>query len=308
MRISVRMEGGLGDHLLANRFVPAILDKYENAEIHLFSDTGGKTLQSDTLLSLYDFYKSRTLIERKSENYLIHSQFGEENFPAHINNIKDKQKRLMLSFDHFFNFHIDWMEWTRYDIHWQNYFFHFPKPKLEFPATKKGKEYIVMHIASDNMGNDHRMSREYLNSIILKIPSNYSVKVLSTPSTEKFVTQSINKKAKVEIVSLSLPDAISLVKHASGLIAIDSGIKYFGYTFNVPTVCWAKESSRANSCPLAFQVRWLTFSQTVFPLEHDPKNLVQTLLNLIESNNFILAPSLKSSELDRHLIRRVTQE
>ena len=27
MKISVRMEGGLGDHLLANRFVPAILDK-----------------------------------------------------------------------------------------------------------------------------------------------------------------------------------------------------------------------------------------------------------------------------------------
>ena len=308
MKISVRMEGGLGDHLLANRFVPAILDKYENAEIHLFSDTGGKTLQSDTLLSLYDFYKSRTLIERKSKTYSMHSQFGKENFPAHINNIKDDQRRFMLGFDRFFNFHIDWMEWTRYDIHWQNYFFHFPKPSLEFPRVSQGKEYIVMHIASDNMGNNHRMSKRYLNSIIPRIPSNYLIKVLSTPSTEKFVTQSIDERTRVEIVNLPLPEVISLVKHASGLIAIDSGIKYFGYTFNIPTVCWAKESTRANSCPLAFQARWLTFPQTVFPLEHNPESLVQTLLNLIESNNFILAPSLKSNELDKHLIRRVTLE
>ena len=69
MKISVRMEGGLGDHLLANRFVPSILDKYPNSKIHLFSDTNGNSLQSDILLNLYDFYDSRTLIYRKYENY-----------------------------------------------------------------------------------------------------------------------------------------------------------------------------------------------------------------------------------------------
>jgi len=35
MNISVRLEGGLGDHLLANRFVHAIKDKFSNAEIYI---------------------------------------------------------------------------------------------------------------------------------------------------------------------------------------------------------------------------------------------------------------------------------
>ena len=95
MRISVRMEGGLGDHLLANRFVPAILDNHPNAEINLFSDTGGNSLQSDTLLNLYDFYNSRTLIYREQEEYNIYSQFGKENFPAHISNTSSEDKSIM---------------------------------------------------------------------------------------------------------------------------------------------------------------------------------------------------------------------
>ena len=70
------MEGGLGDHILANRFVPAILDKYPKAEINLFSDTGGKSLQSDVLTSLFNHFKSRTLIYRKSDQFKIKSQFG----------------------------------------------------------------------------------------------------------------------------------------------------------------------------------------------------------------------------------------
>ena len=52
----------------------------------------------------------------------------------------------MLGFDRFFNFHIDWMEWTRYDIHWQNYFFHFPKPSLEFPRVWNISQSNVSHL------------------------------------------------------------------------------------------------------------------------------------------------------------------
>jgi hypothetical protein len=306
MKISVRMEGGLGDHILANRFVPAILDKYPNSEIHLFSDTGGKTLQSDTLLSLYNFYSSRTLLKRKSDTFYIQSQFGKENFPAHLNNIDDEQRRFMVGFDKFFNLHIDWMEWTQYDIHWQNYFYHFPQPTLSLPNIKHKKDYIIMHIASDNMGNNHRMSKKYLNSLIPRIPSNYEIKILCTPSTKNFIGSHIEPRARLEIIDAPLPEVISLVKYSSGLIAIDSGIKYFGYTFNIPTVCWAKESRRPHSCPIAFQSRWLTFPQTMFPLEHDPDVIVGTLLNLIESNNFILAPNIPREKLDEQLIRRVS--
>ncbi len=305
MRISVRMEGGLGDHILANRFVPAIIDKYPGAEIHLFSDTSGKTLQSDTLLSLYKFYKSRTLLKRKSEEYYIKSQFGKENYPAHINNMDEYQKDYMLSFDKFYNLHIDWMDWIYFDFHWQNYFYHFPKPDYEVSDYKNKKDYIILHLASDNMGNNHRMSKKYLNSLISQIPITYDIKILSTPSTEDFILSTIEEKDHLQIISEPLPNIISLVKSSSGIIAIDSGIKYLGYTFNIPTISWAKESKKAHGCPLAFQARWLTFPHLYFPLEYNEKDMVECLLNLIASNNFFLNPKLQGQRLDNVLIRRI---
>ena len=305
MKISVRMEGGLGDHLLANRFVPAILDKYPGAEIHLFSDTGGKTLQSDTLLSLYTFYKSRTLLKRQSEKYTISSQFGEENFPSHINNTNNEQRKQMLSFDKFYNLHLDWMEWVYYDFHWQNYFYHFPKPHLEVQKYPAVNNYIILHLASDNMGNNHRMSKKYINNIINNIPPLFDIKILSTPSTEEFINEVIEPKGNIEIISEPLPTIISMVKSSSGIMAIDSGIKYLGYTFNIPTLSWAKECKDPHICPLAFQARWLTYPQLYYPLEYDADRMVESLLNLIKSNNFFLNPNLEGKNLDRHLIRRV---
>ena len=41
------MEGGLGDHFAANRFIPAIKEKYPNCEIDLFSDTECNSHQSE---------------------------------------------------------------------------------------------------------------------------------------------------------------------------------------------------------------------------------------------------------------------
>ena len=134
MKISVRFEGGLGDHILANRFIPGILEKHPGAEIHMFSDTGGNPLQSDTLLSLFDYYSSRTLLRRKDKKFTLNTQFGKENFPSHTRNIDDSQRRYMSGFDKFFNLHIDWLEWLDYDIDWQRHFYSFPTPSIEiFP-------------------------------------------------------------------------------------------------------------------------------------------------------------------------------
>ena len=49
-KILVRGEGGLGDCLLANRFIPAIKEKHPNSEITfaLDNDTPGTTLSVKT--------------------------------------------------------------------------------------------------------------------------------------------------------------------------------------------------------------------------------------------------------------------
>ena len=47
--IAVRLEGGLGDCLLGNRFTVAIKEKYPNADITAYIDNEGKTFQKEGL-------------------------------------------------------------------------------------------------------------------------------------------------------------------------------------------------------------------------------------------------------------------
>lgn len=307
MKISVRMEGGLGDHILANRFIPAILDKYNNAEIHLFSDTGGNSLQSNVLTSLYKHYASSTLIYRKGDQHKISSQFGTENFAAHLDNIKSEDKKLMKSFDKFYNIHIDWMEWLDFDFDWQRYFYHFPKPDSTIMPLDHDKPYIIIHAASDNLGNNHRMPKKYLNSLISNIPPTYDIFILSTKSTQDFISSTFEETNRIKFFQKNIQDVIRLVKGCAGMFAIDSGIKYFGYTFNKPTLTWAKESQKPHSCLPAFQMRWLTFPSLIFPLQFDASYLCQCMENLIKSNNLFLAPHLNLDEINKVLIRRKIQ-
>ena len=308
MNISVRMEGGLGDHLLANRFILAILDKHPGAKIHLFSDTGGGSLQSDVLISLFDYYSSRSLIKRKSENHIISTQFGKENFAAHLDNIKETDKKRMLSFDKFYNLHIDWMEWMDYDFEWQRYFYHFPTPHLQIFPHENEKPYIVIHAASDNMGNSHRMSSRYLTELVNSIPPKFDIFILCTDSTKGFIDSRFKESSRLKIFQENITEVIRLVKGCAGMFAIDSGVKYFGYTFNKPTLTWAKESSKPHSCLPAFQMRWLTFPALIFPLEYNAKYMIKCMENLIDSNNLILAPHLSSKQIDKTLIRRKVQK
>ena len=58
MEIAVRLEGGLGDCLLGNRFVSAIKEKYTDANVTAYIDSEGKTFQKECLDTLYPFVNS----------------------------------------------------------------------------------------------------------------------------------------------------------------------------------------------------------------------------------------------------------
>ena len=70
-KILVRGEGGLGDCLLANRFIPAIKEKHPNSEITFALDNDrGETFQLDVLSHFYP---------DMSDNY---SFFSDHNFKS----------------------------------------------------------------------------------------------------------------------------------------------------------------------------------------------------------------------------------
>jgi hypothetical protein len=303
MKISIRFEGGIGDHILANRFTQPIIDKYSPTEINLYSDTNKNPIQSEIINYLFDYYNTTHLVSKKSHSYEARSQFGVENYPGHIDNISDQDRALMLNCDLFLDMHIDSLRWLKHKTGWQKYFFTFPEPTTIL--TDEPNNSIIFHLASDNLSNNHRMSAEYINNLLDTTPQQYNKIILCTPSTQQFIKDvTRTRKQDYEIYNKDIKSVISLIKNCKGLITIDSGIKYLGYTFNKPTLTFAQESKAPHTCPRYMQIRWLTFPYLIFPLEYSAKYIIYCMENLISNNNLMLCPDIGSDKLDQSLIIR----
>ena len=137
MKISVRMEGGLGDHLLANRFIPAIKEQWPGCKIDLWSDTEGSTSQSDTLKQMWPSYFNDVFVieKKKHKKFRIKSSnFPEEDYRGSLKMCLDVDLKLMEGvYDKFYDLHIDSLEWMNYDFDWFKHFQVFPTPE------KKGR-------------------------------------------------------------------------------------------------------------------------------------------------------------------------
>ena len=72
LKIGVRFEGGLGDCLLANRFVPAIKEFHKKSKITcVFDNNRSETFQIEVLKKFYpSFY----------HNFISISEFDKNNF------------------------------------------------------------------------------------------------------------------------------------------------------------------------------------------------------------------------------------
>ena len=91
MNISVRLEGGLGDCLLGNRFVSAIKEKYPDSDITAYIDSEGKTFQKEGLEILYpSMYKKINIIQNKKyKEFWVDCQFGTDNYYGALENVPD---------------------------------------------------------------------------------------------------------------------------------------------------------------------------------------------------------------------------
>jgi len=307
MKIAVRLEGGIGDHLLGNRFVRGILNEYPKARLDLFSETQGQITQSSALTYLFNYYDNVFLLNRENKDYIMKSQFGLENRPQSLQNTTQDQYELMESYDRLYDLHIDALDWMAYDFDWQRYFYSFPPPTNKIPSSDHCGDYLVLQLASDNLANGHRMSEEYLHAFISELAQDFQLFILSTPSTRSFIETVTHEGAGVNIFEGTLREVMSLIKDCSGIFGIDSGIKYLGYTFNKPTLCWARESLKPHVVTYAHQIRWLIFPQLFFPLEYNISYMKDCMNNLINTNNFFIAPQLGANDINNTLLKREYQ-
>jgi ADP-heptose:LPS heptosyltransferase len=297
MKIAVRLEGGLGDVLCANRFVHAIKEKYPDSQITAYIDSEGKTFQKEALDILYpNTYKEIKIIpNKKYKEFWVDCQFGLDNYYGALENVPDSiREEMETQYDKFYDLHIDSLKWTEYDFDWIRYFKFFPKPELTV-ENNKGK-YIVLHLVSSTSVG-HRLEDWYLTKLISLLSKENKCIIVSTPDTNHFYND-IKDNSNVEIFNGSIEDVCKLISNASMMIATDSGFRYVAYGYGIPTFTFSKHSQQPFSSIPSHQIRWLMFPETCFPLNWDC-NYIAELSNKILNNEkgYILTPYLQDFNL-----------
>ena len=308
MNISVRMEGGLGDHLCANRFIPAILDEYPDSEITVFSDTENNFFQKECLEILYPhFYKEIKVIpNKKYEDFWINCQFGEDNGFGALENLPDEWVEEMKSYDKFYDLHIDSLKWLDYDFDWYRYFKFFPTPCIKKDKTKDDCIIFQLHtnskMGSEDINKNHYLEDWYVNKLIGALSTKVKCKIISTP---QLIDQykDLESNENVEVLVGDINYIINEIKDASLFIGVDSGFRFIGYGFGVPAILLGKWYMKPYWCVPMHQIRWSFFPEQCFPLHHDYKEISLLAANILKNKAFSLYPHTR--DFDNEMARRV---
>jgi hypothetical protein len=300
MNISVRLEGGLGDVLCANRFVSAIKEKYPNSNITAYIDSEGKTFQKEALDILYpNLYKKIKIIQsKKYKEFWVNCQFGLDNYYGALENVPDEVKSEMESYDKFYDLHIDSLKWTEYDFDWLRYYRFFPRPELKCENSKG--DYIVLHLVSSTSVG-HRLENWYIERLITNLSKNYKLYIISTPDTNHFY-EAVKKLNNVNIFNGSIKEVCELISNAKLMVSTDSGFRYVAYGYSIPTLTFSKHSPQPFVSIPSHQIRWLMFPETCFPLNYNTDFVSELVSKILTNQGYILCPFLK--DFDNQAIKR----
>ena len=291
------MEGGLGDHFAANRFIPAIKEKHPEAIIDLFSDTEGNTQQSSILKEMWPshFNEIYILKEKKYKNFKIKSSnFPEEDHRGNIKNVPDEQHdRMTKDYDKFYDLHIDSLEWLNHDYDWFKYFNIFPRPEKTMEAQRALPEkFILAHLyARDDA--DSNMENWYISKLLNNITQEFDVVVLYDENSKDQYHKLVEEcNPRLHFIHARLGEIFHIASKCSAMFGIDSGIRYIPYHFGKPTFTFSKYCKQYGVVQYSYLIRWLFNDRYVFPLHYEVTSAGQILKNCLKNPAYRLYPHL----------------
>lgn len=302
MNINVRMEGGLGDHLLANRFVPAIIDKYPNAKIKIFSDTEGNERTLNFLLKAFpSFYKrgGEVIMHRNSKTYNVISQFGQENYPAHIDNQTQEYKSKLMDCDIFYDLHIDGLKWIDYDFDWLRYYYFFPKPEFEYYTDN---QYILTHLYS-RPDSVYNINHRYVISLLHSLARINKTIVIVESEYKSYYQDVFNHPNIVIETPRSIKEIFHIASKCSCFIGIDSGIRYIPYHFSKPTFVFSQYCDVDGNIAISHLSRWLIFSQNIWHMNKSLYEIENIISNIHNNSAYQLFPNINSN-IEQYIVQR----
>jgi ADP-heptose:LPS heptosyltransferase len=303
MKIGIRLEGGLGDHLLANRFVFAIKEKYKKASLHFFSDTEGNPNSINLLSQLYpNVYTQCTVINnRVNKNYKITSSFGEEVYPAHINNLPDEIQNQIKIYDKFYDLHIDSLKWLKYDFEWLRYYYFFPKPEVSLSSPYKDS-YIMAHLYA-RPDSPYNLEQWYVISLIKKLSELNKIVIITTNEHKNYYQDVFNTENVVINCADNIVDIFKIASNCSAFIGIDSGIRYIPYHFGKPVFVFSKYCAEYGKVAYSHLVRWLIFEKNVLPMHANIEVVKHMIGNVIKNPCYALYPEI-SNNIEHYIVDR----
>lgn len=304
MNINVRMEGGIGDHLLSNRFVPAILDKYPSAKIKIFSDTENNPKMLDILMRHFSYLYERggeVIEKRQNKNFAIRSQFGTENYPCAIENQLAETMQKLMDCDKFYDLHIDGLKWLHYDFDWLRYYYYFPKP-TNVPSSKYKDPYILTHLYA-RPDSVYNLDQSYVVELLKKLSANNRVVVLTTKDHAQYYEE-VSSNSNITIDSTSdMNDIFGIASQCSAFLGIDSGIRYIPYYFSKPTFVFSQYCQSYGSVIHSHLIRWLLYTKNVLPVNVNIDAVCRLMENIKKHPAYSLFPEIPS-DIENFIVER----
>ena len=282
--VSIRLEGGIGDHLLANRFVGAIKEKHPDAQLNFYSDTENNHKQINLLKhawpSIYTNNNCRVIESRKSKNFKVKTQFGEEIYNCHLDNIPDEYNRLFNDSDYFYNLCIDNLDWLNYTFDWKRYFYFFPRPEINIKLPDIKDSYILTHLLP-RPNSDHNIEQWYAIELIKKLLKS-GKQVVSVCQTEymNFYKDIVDlNDPNFKLTDCSLEEFFILSQACSAFIGVDSGLRYFPLHYGKPTYVFSKYCQQPFQAWPSHILRWLVFEKYTLPMHYDVNYVTALIIN-----------------------------
>lgn len=295
MKISVRMEGGLGDHLLANRFIPAIFEKYPKSEIKAWTDTCGKTFQKEVLENFYGHYfQSINVVPRKKySEFWVNCQFGKDNYYGALENVPDEILQEMKDADIFYDLHVDSLKFTTFDFDWFRYFYFFPRPKLapDFSGQGLPTDYVAFHLQSAT-SKGHMLEPWYCERLVKSVAEHVPCVLILLPEQKPFFS-SLAGSRNVFFFESDICTVCEVIGRSRAFVSVDSGFRYFAYGAGVPTVTFSKHCVSPGQVLKSHELRWLLYPQQTFPLNYSSSEISRLVLRILENKVCALLPSVK---------------
>jgi len=285
--IAIRMEGGIGDHLCAIRFLPAIRELYPDCKFYGFSDTENNNTPKNIIETFWpSLFEEITVIPNKKQKpYIIKSQFGTENYIGAFENIPDAYRaKIINDYDKYYDLHIDGLKWLTYDFNWSKYFFRFLPIEIDIGMPNRQSNHLCVSLYSDaNPGN--RLDKQYVYDLLFSLSKNYSITILATKNNYAFY-ESCEKFAT--IVCYEIIDVVKTIQNSCAFLCIDSGLKFLGYSVETPTFNFLSQIKEYGNLPIHQHIRWNPYIWSVLPLHHEIGHTTQLLQNSIKYKTNLL--------------------